>query len=357
MSVNPEVRCWAHVAAKTNGRLQVRHIFKGPRQARKRFGLPSLETTIGGIHVQGEVTGEGDPPATFAQLSARVPSAIGLKLRIYRNYLVPQRGRVVGVEGVVTGAPHFDRNFNLKSNDPAYARVWLTAQSREAMLAAPDYAFEIDNGRVTASSYRADDAGQLESALNALALLAKRGFELTTQIRGLARRLGSDDTIEDTPWLECGGPEFEFISGSRRVSIAIEHGRISRRATRRLLSRLWCRRLTARSDRFVFYADSLSRKERPVLASKLARCHLGSLHPPGYFVHASNLERLHERLTEPWARAIARLSPLVFSCSEAAVELVWAGAVLREQKLRDAASLCEYFAVEQHGVVSKGPYR
>jgi len=357
VSVNPEVNCWAHVAARTNGRLQVRHIFKGPRQARKRFGLPTLETEIGGIRVQGEVTGEGDPPATFAQLSARAPSAIGLKLRIYRNYLVPQIGRGVGVEDLVTGAPHFDRNFIVKSDDPAYVRVWLTAQSREAMLAAPDYAFEIDNGRVTASSYRADDAAQLESALNALALLAKRGAELTGQIRSLAKRLGSDSVVKETPWLEGGSPEFEFISGGRRVSIAIEHGRTSRRATRRLLSRLWCRRLTARSDRFVFYADSLLRKERPVLASKLARCHLGALHPPGYIVHASNSERLAQRLSESWTRAIARLGPLVFSCSEAEVELVWPGAVLREQQLRDAAGLCEYFAVEQHGVVSKGPYR
>tara|TARA_R110002096_G_scaffold433887_5_gene653950 strand:- start:68230 stop:69303 length:1074 start_codon:yes stop_codon:yes gene_type:complete len=357
VSVNPEVSCWAHVAARTNGRLQIRHVFKGPRQARKRFGLPSLEADLHGIRVQGEVTGEGDPPATFALLSARVPSAIGLKLRIYRNYLVPQVGAGVGREGLATGAPHFDRNFIVNSADPAYARIWLTAQSRETILAAPDFAFEIDNCRVTASSYRADDAAQIEAALNALALLAKRGTELNSQIRSLAQRLGSDSRIGETPWLEGGSPEFEFISGGRRVSVSFEHGRTNRRATRRLLSKLWCRRLTARSDRFVFYADSLGRKERPLLATKLARCHLGPLHPPGYIVHASNRERLTQRLTETWARTMARLGPLVFSCSEAAVEFVWPGAMLREQLLRDAAGLCEYFAVERHGVVSKGPYR
>ena len=93
------------------------------------------------------------------------------------------------------------------------------------------------------------------------------------------------------------------------------------------------------------------------MASKLARCDLGSGHPAGYVVHASNPERLRKRVNEHWARSITRLAPLVLSCSEAAVEMVWRGAVLQEQRLRDAAVLCEYFAVESRGVVSSGPYR
>ncbi len=308
-----------------------------------------MEVVIHGVSLQGEVTGEGDPPSTFAQLSARVPGAAGLQLRIYRNYAASQVGRVISSEDLVTGVPHFDRNFIMKATDPNYARIWVTANARNAMLAAPDYSFEIDSGRVTASSHHADDPAQLEAALHALAFIAKRGHELSAQITTLASRLGSDSTIDEQPWLDGANPEFEFISGGRRVSLTIEHGKTGRRGARRLLSRLWCRRLTARSDRFTFYADHLMRKERPLLASKLARCDLGSLHPAGYIVHASNHERLEMRLGERWVSAIRRLSPLVLSCSEAAVELVWPGAVLSEQRLRDAA--------EQHGVVARGPYR
>ncbi len=351
------MQCWSEVAERTGAKLQVRHVFKGPRQARKRFGLPSLNCDIAGVRVHGEVTGEGDPPETVAHLSASAPSAVGLKLRIYRNFLVAHLGRGVGIQDLVTGNPHFDRNFIVKSNDPAYARTWLTAESRQAMLAAPDFAFEVENGRVTASSYRAHDPAQLEAALRAVAFLAKRGEELTSQVRNLAKRLRSDTPIADTIWLEGGGPEFEFISGGRRVSLAIEHGRTGRRGERRLLSRLWCRRLTDRSDRFVFFADSLARKDRPAVAGKLARAHLGELGPSGYLIHASNHERLLERLSEPWARALTKLAPLIFSCTEAEVELVWAGARMREQELRSAAALCEHFAIENHEGVTKGPYR
>lgn len=357
MSTNPEVTCWSLVAAKTGGQLRIRHIFRGPRQARKRFGLPTLEAVIAGIRVRGEVTGEGDPPATFSQLSAPVPSAPGLKLRIYRSYLVPQFGRGTGVENLVTGSPHFDRNFIVRANDPHYAKVWLTAKAKEAMLSAPDYAFEVDGGRVTASSSRADDPQQLEAALHAVAYLARRGTELGKEIRRLAKRLHSDNELVDGPWLEAAGLEFEFISGGRRISMAIEHASTGRRGPRRLVTRLWCRRLAARSDRFVFYQDHLSRRERPAIASKLARCQLGPQHPPGFIVHASSRDRLEQKLSDSWSRTLGRLGPLVFSCSAAAVELVLPGAVLSEQRLRDAAGLCEYFAIEQQDVVSKGPYR
>lgn len=357
MPTNPEVQCWAQVAASTGGQLRLRHIFKGPRQDRKRFGLPSLSVAFDGIHVHGEVTGEGDPPATFAQLSTRVPGSAGLKLRVYRNYLYAQFGRVVGIQDLVLGDPHFDRNFIVKSNDPHYAKLWLSPTARSMMLAAPDYCFEIDSERASATTHLADDPVQLEAGLRALAQLARRSNELSIRMAKLARQLGSEASLDSAPWLSGTSPEFEFISGGRRVFLSIVNAGTGRRAQRRLLSRLSCRRLTARSDRFLCYADHLTRKERPALASKLARCDLGVVHPRGYVVHASNPERLRDRMSEHWARTITRLSPLVLSCSDAAVELLWPGAVLEEQKLRDAAGLCEYFAVESHGVISAGPYR
>ncbi len=357
MSTNSEVPCWAKVAANTGGHLQVRHIFKGPRQDRRRFGLPSLRIEIDGISVQGEVTGEGDPPATFAHLSARAPGATGLKLRIYRNYLYSQFGRVVGVQDLVLGDPHFDRNFVVISSDPHYAKLWLSPAARKEMLSAPDYCFEIDSERVSATTHLADDPAQLEAAFRALATLARNGAELNTKVARVAKQLGSEASLDKSPWLSGSHPEFDFISGGRKVSLSIVHAGTGRRGMRRLLSRLWCRRLTARSDRFLFYADHLSRKERPLLSTKLARCDLGEAHPAGYVVHASDPDRLRRRITQPWARTITKLAPLVLSCSEAAVELVWPGAVLQEQRLRDAAGLCEYFAVEKHGVVSSGPYR
>lgn len=353
MSVNPEVACWATVAARTGGQLQLRHIFKGPRQDRRRVGLPSLSAQLAGVHVHGEVTGDGDPPAIFAQLAASAPDSLGLKLRIYRNYLYPQFGRVVGIQDLVIGDPHFDRNFIVKSNDTHYAKLWLSEQIRHFILAAPDYCFEIDGLRVTATSHRADDPAQLEAALWACAHLARRGSELGMELARLTHHLGSTSP-GDQPWL---AGHVEFISGGRKVELTIFHGSTGKRGNRRLLSRLWCRRLTARSDRFVFYADHLPRKERPQLATKLVRCELGTLHPPGYVVHASSGQRLSHRLSEHWSRTITRLAPLLLTCTEGAVELIWPGAILREQLLRDAAGLCEYFAVEDHGVISAGPYR
>ncbi len=357
MSSNPEVECWAHVAAITGGQLQLRHIFKGPRQDRRRFGLPALSVEIDGVSVQGEVTGEGDPPATFAHLSARAPGSAGLKLRVYRSYLYSQFGRVVGIQDLVLGDPHFDRNFIVKSSDPHYAKLWLSPAARKLMLAAPDYCFEIDDEHIIGTTHLADDPAQLEAAFRAIAELARNGTELNKKLVRVARQLGSEIMLDGAPWLSGDNPEFDFISGGRKVSLSIVHSGTGRRGTRRLLSRLWCRRLTARSDRFLFYSDHLSRKERPLLASKLARCDLGEMHPAGYVVHASNPSRLRERITEHWARTITRLAPLVLSCSEAAVELVWPGAVMQEQRLRDAAGLCEFFAVERQGVVSSGPYR
>lgn len=357
MSVNPEVGCWATVAARTGGQLQLRHVFKGPRQDRRRVGLPSLSVELAGVHVQGEVTGDGDPPAIFAQLAARAPSSLGLKLRVYRNYLYPQFGRVVGIEDLVIGDPHFDRNFIVKSNDTHYAKLWLNEQIRHFILSAPDYCFEIEALRVTATSHRADDPAQLEAALWACAHLARRGLELSHELDRLTRRLGSTSPQSNEPWLAGSPPHFEFISGGRNVELTIFHGSTGKRGTQRLLSRLWCRRLTSRSDRFVFYADHLPRRERPQLATKLVRCELGALQPPGYLVHSSNDKRLAHRLSEHWSRTITRLAPLLLACTEGAVELIWPGAILREQLLRDAASLCEYFAVEDHGVISAGPYR
>ena len=356
MSTNSEVVCWAKVAAAVGGRLQVQHIFKGPKQDRKRFGLPSLSVEIDGVSVHGEVTGEGDPPTTFAQLNAAVPGSAGLKLRIYRNYLYAQFGRVVSIQDLVLGDPHFDRNFIVKSNDPHYARLWISPAARAMMLAAPDYCFEIDNQRATATTHLADDPVQLEAALHTLALFARYGSELTSRVTNLAWRLGSDTQMNQEPWLAGAAPEFEFISGGRRVALLIVHARTGRRGRQRLLSRLWCRRLTARSDRFLLYADHLGRKDRPAMAGKLARCDLGKFHPKGYIVHSSNPERLRARLTQHWGRMISQLSPLVLSCSQVAVELVWPGAILQEQTLRDAANLCEYFAVEKRGTTS-GPYR
>lgn len=357
MSTNPEVQCWAKVAAKTGGHLHVRHIFRGPRQDRRRFGLPSIRAEINGVSVQGEVTGEGDPPATFANLSAWVPGAVGLKLRVYKNYLYSQFSRVAGVRDFVLGDPHFDRNFVVKSSDPHYARLWLSPAVRKMMVGAPDYCFEIDSEHASGTTHLADDAQQLEAALRTIAELARHGAVLNEQVARVAKQLGSDSALDASPWFTGLSPEFEFISGGRKVSMNIMHARTGRRGAQRLLSRLWCRRLTARSDRFLFYSDHLPRRERPALANKLARCDLGAVHPPGYVVHASNPERLKKRVSEHWSKAITRLAPLVLSCSEAAVEMVWAGAVLHEQRMRDAADLCEYFAVESRGVLSSGPYR
>lgn len=307
--------------------------------------------------MHGEVTGEGDPPAIFAQLSARAPGSLGLKLRMYRNYLYPQFGRVLGFDDLVIGDPHFDRNFIVKTNDPHYAKLWLSQTVRDFILAAPDYCFEIDSLRVTATSHRADDPAQLEAALWACAHLALRGSELTTELSRLSHQLGNAAAEKSEPWLAGGQPQIEFISGGRKVELSMFYGSTGRRGPKRLLSRLWCRRLTARSDRFVFYADHLPRKERPQLATKLARYDMAARHPPGYVLHASNGERLASRISDRWARTITRLAPLLLTCTEGAVELLWPGAVLGEQILRDGAGLCEYFAVEHHGVISAGPYR
>jgi hypothetical protein len=354
---NPEVESWSKVARALGASLHIRHIYVGPRNRRTRFGLPSLTASIGGAEVVGEVSGEGDPPATFANLSVRVPGAARLSMRVYRSYVYPQIGRVLGAEDVVVGDPHFDRTFIVKSSDPYDARLWLPPEVRRFISQAPDFCFDVDSERATASSHRCDDPAQIESAMRALAALAQTGRRLDDGWNRLGKRLDAAHEERQAPWLSESSPTMTFTSGGREMILDIAHRATGQSRKVRLLTRLQCRRLSTRRDRFVLYRDVLARKDRPRLASKLARSALGSLHPKGFVVHAGNLRHLEERLEGRWIRAFESLQPLVLTCTEALVELWWPGAVFDEQRIRLSAELCEHFATDAHLIAPSGPYR
>jgi hypothetical protein len=354
---NPEVESWAGVARALSTSLQIRHIYVGPRANRKRFGLPSIRATIAGKSVVGEVSGEGDPPATFANLSVRVPGSSKLTMRIYRSFVYPQIGRVIGSEDVIVGDPHFDRSFIVKSSDPHDARLWLSQEVRSFIAQAPDFCFDVDCERATATSHRCDDAIQIESAMRALAAIACGSQRLDENWKRLARRLGAPRETRTSPWLSGDAPTMTFTSGGRQIALDIGYRSIGRRGKSRLLTRLRCRRVTTRRDRFVFFSDRLGRKDRPHLAARLARCDLQGTHPSGFVVHSGNSDRLKQRLQGRWIRAVESVQPLALVCAEDFVELWWAGAIFDEQKVRNAAELCEHFAHETDPITPSGPYR
>jgi hypothetical protein len=179
--------CWSRVAdvlsAETIGKGTWR-IHPVTHHTIPPYGDLCLSAVVDGVAVQIEARGEGG----FETYILALADDDGLTLRVKHGYVYPI-GRALGIQDITVGDADFDERFIIKSNDESFCRARLDAELRGMMLAAAEYAFELGDGKVTATTVGVEiDARVLEHAARAVARLAGGRRRL---LAGLAECLGA----------------------------------------------------------------------------------------------------------------------------------------------------------------------
>lgn len=86
------------------------------------------------LSVYAYTTGSGKQRQSWCALAVPAKNPRDLKLRISGENIFTRAGRVLGIEDVAIGDEAFDRQFYVKSNDAAYARVALIPEVRTRLL-------------------------------------------------------------------------------------------------------------------------------------------------------------------------------------------------------------------------------
>lgn len=108
--------------------------------ARKTFGLsqPEARGQFRGrpLRVYSYTTGSGKQRSHWCAVCATSPNPKRLTLRISGENMLTRAGRALGIDDVATGEPSFDRQFYVKSNDPAFLRAALLPELQASLKAA-----------------------------------------------------------------------------------------------------------------------------------------------------------------------------------------------------------------------------
>ncbi len=103
-----------------------------------RFAPPTLGGDVRGRHlrVYNYSTGSGKNRTTWCALALAVRNPGNLTLRVSRENMFTRAGRIFGVDDVATGDASFDKEFYVKSNDPAYVHAAFLPEVRSQISQA-----------------------------------------------------------------------------------------------------------------------------------------------------------------------------------------------------------------------------
>jgi len=282
----------------------------------------------------GDVTVEaGIAIAGRTEIVVACPGLAELELTI-------RPGRAIGAR-VPIPDHWFEAAFDVTSNDPDLARIWLDTDARAAVASAQsrraygeprgqDYAFTIQQGRVIASAPAPElSAHQLERAIRAAAALALRPRSLARAFRVLGRQVGAVATGER--WDLEGG--FALVTERLHTQVSIDNIRRltdEPRAAARLRTRVRARgrAIGGGTDAFVV----LPRRARmplpavpPEIAPRLIPVILDRKLGDQWIAHATAPAQLARQLEDASVRLLSEADPDAILGVGAEVALLYEG--------------------------------
>ena len=313
---------------------------------------------VGDASIEAEVT-----VGARTEIAIACPGLAELELTI-------RPGRTIGPR--VTIADHwFEAAFDVTSNDPELARIWLDAEARAAVARGQgrptvgepvglDYAFTIGDGRVLASAPAPEpNAQHLERAILAAATLALRPRGIARGLRHLARHVGAVATGER--WDLEGG--FALVTERLRAQVWIDHVRRlpdEPRAAARLRTRVRARGRAAGggTDAFVVLPRS-SRLSPPAvpqeIAPRLVPVILAGKLGDRWAARATAPAQLARQLEDAAARLLSEAAPDAILGIGAEVALLYEGMDTAPWRIGPGIELAASLVTLDRAVA--GPYR
>jgi hypothetical protein len=149
----------------------------GPWYKRTR----KVEAEIGGaaLTLDHYTVSTGKSSTTFTRFVAPADGSGKLALKVTPKHFLSGMTRALGFQDMVTGDAAFDEAFTVKADDEDLARAWLTADVRQAILAAAKFSVRVDDGVVKVERPVLEkDPAVLQAAALAAASVATRGAQI-----------------------------------------------------------------------------------------------------------------------------------------------------------------------------------
>lgn len=128
-----QAEIWEKLAAEVGGDFTRGNGFSRPTRVDVHVGQWTV--TLDTFSIKG---------AIYTRMRAPYVNADDFRFTIYRHGPFSDLGKRLGMEDLTIGDPEFDRQFIVKSNDPAKIKTLLTDQSlRAAFIAQPSLFLEI----------------------------------------------------------------------------------------------------------------------------------------------------------------------------------------------------------------------
>jgi len=312
-----------------------------------------IQARLEGVDVLADhyTVSHGKSSTTYTRVRAAAPGPTDLRLKIYREHVFSSLGKMLGFQDVALGDVAFDERFMVKTSDEALARAWVTPHAREQIAAAPGYAFDLQNGEVTAIQTGLDgNVITLEAAMRGAAALGAGGRALLERWREAAAGLQGTLRAQGDAWDPDGRTAIDAERGG--VPIVVDAVRdeagVIRHSTR-THTRLRCQLLASPLERFAIFAGDL-----PEAAADLAALPT----PPGELegrlsVRSDAPERTAERLNAKQCERLVRLAPSYVGSDGQAVTVILDRVETDPDRFRIAAEIVFEFAAPH----TQGPYR
>ena len=207
-------------------------------------GNPSLRASFGGAIVDAWGSQPAGESTTIVTAHAR--PAAELLMTVRQHYIA--RPPLEGARWVDIAEPAFQHRYEVRANDPGFAKAWL-GEAVRAHVANTDerdlYDFTLYRGIVTARYLGMDaDVERLVRAVRAVAAFANQGRTLFHQWRVLATALRGAVVGNTDTWSPNGVVAISALQNGSPVSIDSVYARVpSRRIAPQLYTRVRCRRV------------------------------------------------------------------------------------------------------------------
>lgn len=329
---------WTQGAALVGGEFTPIH---GPWYNKKGR---TIRAQIGNVPVLADhyTVSTGKSSTTYTRVRSRAAAPPHFALQVYRKHALSGLGEALGFQDVPTGHREFDEGFTIKSNAPELVPVWLGSDVRRALSHVAEYRFTLGGGSLEAKKVGLEqDPHVLAAVVNAVALLAGRGFWLLEAWRKVAAELGGSVRAEHSMWIP--GSETSIRTAWRDVPISVdvemnEEGLLGGDFS--LTTRVRGQR--SRGERFCMGPGKMPSgfTKVPVQGCPLP-------------VYSQDPDQTLRRLSEDTIQALVKLRPSRIEANDEQVTLLIPGVVVDLQTATDAMQLVGWLASNPQ----TGPYR
>jgi hypothetical protein len=311
-------RQWKELAEQMDGRFSPRGGWFLKPKARR------IEDAAGypGLVLDHYLVNTGNAAQDVTRLQKRAVGAGPLKLKVARKNFMSRLATVVGFQDVATGDSVFDEAFVVKCNDPARAKVWLSAEVRQTLLAVEDYAFELADGELKATRYGLDeDTERLLCAAQAMLLFAQAGERLRAQWQAFAEtKQGEVAASEEAYDLQQNGIAIRVVQGDEKAGLL----------RRQAFTELRAKRVGASRERFVVSEQSESDGLEDVRLSDA---------PTRYRVASSEPTATARRLDPVLLQRLDEVAPSLLQSDEDYVTMRIEGADFDAERMQEAVEI------------------